>query len=40
MPEYPTEPNRLYNSSVFAIITIFLAFILSMLIMIVKDHRD
>lgn len=39
-PEYPTEPNRLYNSSVFAIITIFLAFILSMIIMIVKDHRD
>ncbi|WP_252107362.1 MULTISPECIES: chain-length determining protein [unclassified Halomonas] len=39
-PEYPTEPDRLYNSSVFAIITIFLAFILSMIIMIVKDHRD
>lgn len=40
MPEYPTEPNRLYNSSVFAIITIFLAFIFSMIIMIIKDHRD
>lgn len=40
MPEYPTEPNRLYNSSVFAIITIFLSFILSMIIMIIKDHRD
>ncbi|MCB8889535.1 chain-length determining protein [Vreelandella malpeensis] len=39
-PEYPTEPNRLYNATVFAIITIFLAFILSMIIMIVKDHRD
>lgn len=39
-PEYPTEPNRLYNSSVFAIITIFLAFIFSMLMMIIKDHRD
>ncbi|MGP8291723.1 chain-length determining protein [Vreelandella zhanjiangensis] len=39
-PEYPTEPNRLYNSSVFAIITIFLAFIFSMILMIVKDHRD
>ncbi|NDL70401.1 chain-length determining protein [Vreelandella alkaliphila] len=39
-PEYPTEPNRLYNSSVFAIITIFLAFIFSMITMIVKDHRD
>ena len=40
LPEYPTEPNRLYNTSVFAIITIFLAFIFSMLMMIVKDHRD
>lgn len=39
-PEYPTEPRRLYNSTVFAIITIFLAFILSMILMIVKDHRD
>ncbi|MGP9468268.1 chain-length determining protein [Halomonas sp. TP35] len=39
-PEYPTEPNRLYNSSVFAIITIFLAFIFSMILMIIKDHRD
>ncbi|MCS2609131.1 chain-length determining protein [Halomonas dongshanensis] len=40
LPEYPVEPNRLYNTTVFAIITIFLTFILSMLIMIVKDHRD
>ena len=40
MPEYPTKPDRLYNASVFAIITIFLAFILSMLVMIVRDHRD
>lgn len=39
-PEYAIEPNRLYNSSVFAIITIFLAFIFSMLMMIIKDHRD
>jgi len=40
MPEYPTKPDRLYNASVFAIITVFLAFILSMLVMIVRDHRD
>lgn len=40
MPEYPTKPDRLYNSSVFAIITLFLAFIFSMLMMIIKDHRD
>lgn len=40
MPEYPTEPDRLYNSAVFAIITLFLALIMSMMIMIIKDHRD
>lgn len=40
MPEYPTQPNRLYNTAVFAIIAIFLAFILNMLVLIVKDHRD
>lgn len=40
MPEYSTEPDRLYNASVFAIVTIFLAFIFSMLVMIIRDHRD
>lgn len=40
MPEYSVEPQRLYNSSLFAIITVFLAFIFSMLLMIIKDHRD
>jgi capsular polysaccharide transport system permease protein len=40
LPEYPTEPNRLYNISVFAIIALFLAFIASMLVMIIRDHRD
>lgn len=40
LPEYATEPRRIYNSTVFAVITIFLAFILSMLIMIIRDHRD
>jgi capsular polysaccharide transport system permease protein len=39
-PEYPTKPERLYNTSVFAIMVIFLAFILSMLVLIVRDHRD
>lgn len=39
-PEYPTEPNRVYNSTVFALITLFLALILSMLILIIRDHRD
>lgn len=40
MPEYATKPDRLYNSTVFALIAIFLAFILSMLILIIKEHRD
>ncbi|MBU3007908.1 chain-length determining protein [Cobetia amphilecti] len=40
MPEYSTEPKRIYNITVFALITIFLAFIASMLILIIKEHRD
>ncbi len=40
MPEYSTRPERLYNAAVFAIVTLFLALILSMLILIVRDHRD
>ncbi|PSJ48015.1 chain-length determining protein [Zobellella endophytica] len=40
LPEYATRPERLYNASVFAIIALFLAFITSMIILIVKDHRD
>ena len=40
MPEYPTKPDRLYNTTVFALVTIFLAFIFSMLVLIIKDHRD
>lgn len=40
MPEYPTKPDRLYNTTVFALVTIFLAFIFSMLVLIIRDHRD
>ncbi|MFG6179045.1 chain-length determining protein [Halomonas sp. THAF12] len=40
MPEYPTKPDRLYNATVFALVTIFLAFILNMLLLIIRDHRD
>jgi len=40
LPEYPIKPERLYNSVVFAIITIFLGFIVNMLVLIIKDHRD
>lgn len=40
LPEYPEQPERLYNSVVFAVIALFVALILNMLILIVKDHRD
>ena len=39
-PEYPTKPDRLYNTTLFSIIILFLAFILSMIVVIVRDHRD
>jgi len=40
VPEYATEPRRLYNASVFAIIALFATFILNMIILIIRDHRD
>lgn len=40
LPEYPEQPERLYNTSIFAIVVIFMAFIFSMIMLIVKDHRD
>ncbi|GHA12319.1 chain-length determining protein [Oceanisphaera arctica] len=40
LPEYATKPDRLYNASVFAIITLFLTFIANMMMLIVRDHRD
>lgn len=40
LPEYATRPERLYNLTIFVIVTLFLAFIASMLWLIVQDHRD
>ncbi|MBB3230155.1 chain-length determining protein [Halomonas stenophila] len=40
LPEYATEPRRLYNATVFGIVALFVTFILNMLILIVRDHRD
>jgi len=40
LPEYPEQPERLYNSTVFGLVMIFLGFIFSMLVLIIKDHRD
>ncbi|MBF8223910.1 chain-length determining protein [Halomonas sp. 328] len=39
-PEYAVEPRRLYNITVFAIIALFVTFIINMLVLIVRDHRD
>lgn len=40
LPEYPVEPRRLYNIVVFAIMAMFIALIIHMLVLIIKDHRD
>ncbi|WP_158774133.1 chain-length determining protein [Cobetia sp. L2A1] len=40
LPEYPEQPERLYNVTIFSLVMIFLGFIFSMLVLIVKDHRD
>ena len=40
LPEYATKPDRLYNASVFAIVTLFLTFIANMMMLIIRDHRD
>lgn len=40
LPEYPEQPERLYNVTIFGLVMMFLGFIFSMLVMIVKDHRD
>lgn len=40
LPQYATEPKRLYNTVVFIIIALFLGLIVQMLVLIIKDHRD
>tara|TARA_R110001583_G_scaffold129593_3_gene281381 strand:- start:14955 stop:16043 length:1089 start_codon:yes stop_codon:yes gene_type:complete len=40
LPEYAVEPERLYNTTVFVIIALFLALIAQMMLLIIKDHRD
>ncbi|WP_442322842.1 chain-length determining protein [Cernens ardua] len=39
-PDYPQDPRRIYNITVFTVMTIFAGLILNMLILIVRDHRD
>nr|WP_298249091.1 chain-length determining protein [uncultured Halomonas sp.] len=39
-PEYATRPERLYNATIFAIVVLFLSLIASMMVLIIRDHRD
>lgn len=40
LPEYPLEPRRLYNITVFAIAALLLASILHLIGAIIRDHKD
>ncbi|BBP46172.1 capsule polysaccharide export inner-membrane protein KpsE [Thiosulfatimonas sediminis] len=40
LPEYSTEPQRLYLSSLFSLLIVFITLILKMVFMIIKDHKD
>lgn len=39
-PQYPLEPRRIYNTIVFTLVTIMLAGIVSLLTVIIREHRD
>lgn len=39
-PQYPLEPRRIYNTAVFILATLMLSGILSLLRVIVREHRD
>jgi capsular polysaccharide transport system permease protein len=39
-PQYPLEPRRIYNTAVFILSTLLLTGILTLLKVIVRDHRD
>ncbi len=39
-PEYPLEPRRLYNATVFVVVTLLVTAILKLLAAIVREHRD
>lgn len=40
LAEFPTEPRRLYNLTVFTILALLFTAILQLLISVVRDHRD
>lgn len=40
VPQYPMEPRRIYNTTVFIVATLMLAGIVSLLSTIIREHRD
>lgn len=40
LPEYSTQPNRIYNITVVILFSVFVSLIIGMISMIIKDHRD
>lgn len=40
LPEYPLEPMRVYNITVYSLLIIFMGLISQMLLLIIRDHRD
>jgi capsular polysaccharide transport system permease protein len=40
LPEYPLEPRRLYNSTVFLVLSLLVAGMLNLIVVIIRDHRD
>nr|WP_209262262.1 chain-length determining protein [Thiorhodococcus minor] len=39
-PEYPTRPRRVYNITVFALMSVLAGLILHLLLAIIRDHKD
>jgi len=39
-PEYPEQPKRIYNITMSIVICVFIALIMNMLILIIRDHKD
>ncbi len=40
LPEYPLQPRRLYNATVYALAALLVAGVLQLLLAIVRDHQD
>ncbi len=40
LPEYSTQPRRLYNTTVFTLLALLAAIIAHLLVLIIRDHKD